>query len=126
MIAIRGAVFVDANTAEDIYEKTTSLLKAMMADNQVELDNIIDITFSVTKDLTKAYPAVAARKLGIKHAALFCVQEMFVEGSADMCIRVMLHVDDKRKQQQVKHVYQNGAERLRPDLFEKEDLKEKA
>lgn len=120
MIAIRGAVFVDENTVDDIYRKTKDLLSAMMADNEVEQESIIDITFSATKDLTKAYPAVAARELGINNSALFCVQEMFVEASADMCIRVMMHVENNLKQKQVKHIYKNGAQRLRPDLHTNE------
>ena len=116
MVAIRGAVFVDANTAEDIKKYTILMLNKIIEDNHLCYEEIISIIFSATNDLTKMYPAVAAREIGINNAALFCTQEMYVEGSATKCLRVLVHVEKQVSQQSVKHVYMNGAERLRPDL----------
>lgn len=116
MNAIRGAIFVDENTREDILDKTRQVLEAIMTRNGLALEDIISIHFSATDDLTKVYPAIAARAIGIVDAALFCTQEMFVENSSRMCIRVMMHVQSDQPQSLVNHVYMNGAEKLRPDL----------
>lgn len=118
MNAIRGAIFVDVNTREDILAKTELVLKSIIQKNHLDLEDIISITFAATDDLTKVYPAIAARDLGIVDAALFCTQEMFVENASRMCIRVMMHVNTNLRQQQMQHVYMNGAEKLRPDLQE--------
>ena len=125
MTSIRGAVTVTENTAEAITEASKELLTEIIRDNGLNLDQIIDITFSATKDLNAVYPAVAARELGIVEAGLFCVQEMDVTGSLPMCLRILLHGEiPGKKQSDMRHIYLKGAEILRPDLAKtkKEDV----
>jgi chorismate mutase len=71
----------------------------------------------MTADLNAEFPAVVARQhFGWTNVALECVQEMDVPGSLRLCLRILLHVNTERSQDQVCHVYLRGASVLRPDL----------
>ncbi len=75
MKAIRGAHTAQANTAEAIRSCTLELLQAIMEENGLQAENIINATFTATKDLDAAYPAKFARELpGWDQVPLFCVQ----------------------------------------------------
>ncbi len=117
MLAIRGAISVDENTKENILAKTTRLFETVVYKNNIIEDDIVQITFSATSDLTAVYPALAVRELGYTDTALFCVQEMNVDGAMEKLIRVVILVEkyglDKKN---VKHVYLDEARKLRPDL----------
>lgn len=115
-VAIRGAITVDNNTCESILEATKELLIEIEKRNHIIRDRVISIFFSCTSDLDKAYPAKAARQLGYLNAALMCFNEMYVEGSLDKCIRVMVLYNSDLKQEDVNHVYLKDAKVLRPDL----------
>lgn len=82
--AIRGAITCTENTAESISENTCLLLQEMMAANDLQKEQLIQVIFSATRDLTAAYPAKFARTLGWTDVPLFCVQEMAVDGSLMM------------------------------------------
>lgn len=114
--SVRGAITVEQNSEEAILQATARLLSEMIRSNDLEIERIVSVLFTVTRDLTKAYPAAAARKLGLTRAALMCVQEMFVEDSLEKCIRAQMDADMDRAQSDVRHVYLGGARRLRPDL----------
>lgn len=118
MIAIRGATTIKENTKIEILEATQELLSAIIKENKIEIQEISSILFTATKDVTKAYPAVAARQLGITQASLMCMQEMYVEGSLPMCIRVMVQIQriNANMDLHIKHIYLHGAKKLRPDL----------
>lgn len=116
MIAIRGAITIECDEEREIIDKTKRLLTRLLFDNDLTLEEVISVDFSVTADITKAYPAVAARQLGLVRAALNCYQQMRVEGELARCIRVCLYADVSIKQLFVKHVYLEGAKQLRPDL----------
>ena len=113
--AIRGAITCAENTAESISENTCLLLQEMMAANALQKEQLIQVIFSATKDLTAAYPAKFARSLGWTDVPLFCVQEMAVDGSLELCIRVLMTVDTENPH--MKPVYLKGAQVLRPDLL---------
>ena len=115
--AIKGAITIEENTKENILENTSLLLKEIIHKNNINIDDIISITFTATDDIDAAYPAVAARNLNITKAALLCFQEMKVIDSLKMCIRVMLLVRSSKSQDQVHHVYLKNAVVLRPDLI---------
>lgn len=112
---IRGAVTAE-NTSESIIENTKIMLEEIIKRNNIETGNIISIVFTATKDLTKAYPAVAARQLGIVQAGLMCMQEQFVEVSLVKCIRALVTVELDTVRE-INHVYLKEAEKLRPDLI---------
>ena len=116
MISIRGATTVELDTKEEVLKETEIMLKEIIEKNQLDIKDIISIIFTATKDISSVYPAVAARNLGLTKASLMCVQEMYVEGSLEKCIRVSVSAESKKSQADVKHVYLKGAESLRPDL----------
>lgn len=119
MKAIRGAHTAKENTVEAIRECTLELLNEMISVNDLKAEEMVHIIFSATKDLTKVYPAKCAREIqGLDQVPLFCVQEMYVEGSLPSCIRVML-LTERDHDAAVKHVYLGGAKKLRPDLQDK-------
>ncbi len=116
MIYIRGAITAEENTKEEILEKTRKLLLEIIEKNDLKIDNILSIQFTATRDLDAAYPAVAARELGITEAALMCLQEMYVVDSLRMCIRCAVCCIGNKTQNEAQHIYLEGAKVLRPDL----------
>lgn len=119
--AIRGAITVEHNTAEEIINGTTSLLENIIKENDLEIEDIISAFFTVTKDLNAEFPAVAARKLGWVNIGLMCTVEMDVPGSLEKCIRVLLHCNSDKKNSEIRYVYLKDARKLRPDLFYNDD-----
>lgn len=113
---VRGAITVDSNTKEEIIERTKELLAAIVEHNHIAVEDIASAIFSVTEDLNAEFPAVAARRLGWLYTPLFCVTEIPVPGSLKRCVRVLLHVNTDRRQEEMKHLYLRDAKKLRPDL----------
>ena len=117
--AIRGAITVADNSREEIFSAATELITAIVTKNGLSSDDIISIHFTATKDIDAAYPAVALRAMGLVDTPLFCAQEMHVQGSLPLCIRVLIHVDTPLVKNEIVHAYLRGAAVLRPDLAEK-------
>jgi chorismate mutase len=114
--AIRGAITVKSNTKKEIIKETKTLLKKIAEENSLDSKDIISIFFSVTNDLDAAFPAVAAREIGWTDIALMCTNEINVPGSLGMCIRVMMHINTDKSNNEIRHIYLNEASVLRPDL----------
>lgn len=112
---LRGAITVDSNTAEDILESTGELLRALIAANNLEPDQVVSAIFSATPDLNAAFPARAARDLGWNDVALLCTHEMAVPGALQRVIRVLVHVTTPAPSEPPAHVYLKEARQLRPD-----------
>jgi chorismate mutase len=113
---IRGAISISRNTRDEIISSTKTLLAKMIRINKIKVEDIASVIFSATRDLDAEFPAIAARKLGWKNVPLLCTYEVDVPGSLPRCIRVLMHVNSKKSQSAVKHVYLNDAKKLRPDL----------
>jgi chorismate mutase len=88
----------------------------MVDANGIEVPDIGSAFFTVTPDLRAAFPAKAARDLGWHHVALLDAQEIPVPGSLPRCVRVLIHWNTGRPQEEIRHVYLEGAAALRPDL----------
>lgn len=114
--AIRGAITVQNNTADDIIKETSELLTNIINVNSLNEEDIISIIFTVTNDLDAAFPAQAARKIGWTKVALMCMCEIDVPGSLEKCVRILMHVNTEKKNEEINHVYLNNAKILRPDL----------
>jgi chorismate mutase len=112
---IRGATTARANTREEILSATRELLQAIVAANDLALEDVASVLFTVTSDLDAEYPARAARDLGWDDIPLLGATEMKVPGGVPHCIRVLLHVNTDKPASQMKHVYLRGARALRPD-----------
>lgn len=113
---IRGAITVEANTADAMLSATRTLLEHIVTANELSGDDIASVIFTATTDLDAVYPAVAAREMGWVHVPLLCMQEMAVRGSLQRCIRVLIHWNTDRAPDEIHHVYLGGARKLRPDL----------
>ena len=114
--ALRGATTVDADTPEQISERTVALLTEMFERNDVAHDDLISLTFTVTRDLTSAFPATGARTIGLGDVPLICANEIPVPGSTPRCIRVLALLTTERARSEMRHVYLEGAVGLRDDL----------
>ncbi len=114
---IRGATTVSQNTPDAIREATHELLSEMVQRNAVDPADVASAYFTTTPDLDSEFPAVVARHdFGWEDVALMCGHEIDVPGSLRMCLRILLHVNSQRRQDEVEFVYLRGARALRPDL----------
>lgn len=112
---IRGATVASTNTADAIRSATQELLLEMVDANDLNLDDVASIFFTVTPDLTAEPPARAARELGWDVAAMLCLSEMETPIGPPRCIRVLIHWNTEKTAQEVCHVYLHAAAELRPD-----------
>lgn len=119
MRGIRGAITVDADEPQAILDATKRLLTEMTKRNEVELDDIASVLFSMTPDLHAAFPALGAREMGWVYVPMLHFTEIAVPGSMPRCIRVLMHVETERTQQEIDHTYLDGARELRPDIAAK-------
>jgi chorismate mutase len=113
---IRGATTVDANTREAVLKAAAELLSALIDANDIRRDDVASVFFSTTPDLNAEFPAVAARQMGWTNVALMCGHEMSVPGSLPMCLRILMHVNTAKAQDEIRFVYLQGARVLRQDL----------
>jgi chorismate mutase len=114
LFALRGAARCK-NEPADIAEQATLLYDELLGLNNLAEPEIVSIVFSVTADLDALNPATGLRRSGrAGEASLFVVQEAAVRGGLERTLRVMIHcyLDEAA---QIRHVYRNGAEVLRPD-----------
>ena len=116
MRAARGAIVVAGRTADSLMVATQRLLGAMLERNAVDRDDLISILFTATEDLRSAFPAEAARRMGLGRVPLMCASEIPVEGSMPSVVRVLMHFHSEAGIDQIAHVYLDGAESLRDDL----------
>ncbi|MCX7843164.1 MAG: chorismate mutase [Clostridia bacterium] len=114
--AIRGAITVENNDAQEIISATKLLLEEIEKENKLVRDDIISALFTVTHDLNAAFPAVAARQIGWTSISLMCMNEINVPGSLEKCIRVMVQFNTDKQNTDLKHIYLRGAKILRPDI----------
>jgi len=99
-------------------EATKKLLLAIVKENEVDTGDIASIFFTLTADLNAQFPALAARELGWRHVPLLCAREISVPGAMAKVIRVLVHVNTEKSQQELKHIYLGDAVSLREDLSE--------
>lgn len=114
---IRGAITVESDQPEVVLAATRRLLEEIgKANPAFQPADAASVLFTVTPDLTSAFPAEAARQLGWTDVPLMCAQEIPVPGALPRCIRVLIHWNCDLPQSAVHHVYLGEALRLRPDL----------
>ena len=113
---IRGATTVDYNDREEILIATTELLKLMVLENNVLVENIASASFTLTDDLDAVFPAQAARQIGWNEVPLICMREIPVPNSLSKCIRVLLLVNTIRSASEIQHIYIRKAVSLRPEF----------
>ncbi|MET7878450.1 MULTISPECIES: chorismate mutase [Micromonospora] len=114
--ALRGAVQVPRDSPDDIAQATVELLTAVLERNGLTGDDLISVLFTVTPDLRTAFPATAARRMGLHDVPLLCATEIGVPDAPPRIIRLLAHVHTDRPRDGLLHVYLGGAAALRPDL----------
>ncbi|MCQ2248645.1 MAG: chorismate mutase [Treponema sp.] len=118
LYSIRGAVCAE-NTRESILKNVGDMCRELFRENSVKAEDLVNIQFSMTRDLDVMNPCFALRKSDVgvdtSNVALFGVQEAEIVGMLPKCIRVMvtLYLEEGTV---LRHVYMNGAEVLRPDF----------
>ncbi|HEX8052664.1 MAG TPA: chorismate mutase [Thermoleophilaceae bacterium] len=113
--ALRGAITVDGNERDAILEGTEELLREVMGRNELAAEDIVSCVFTCTADLNAAFPAEAARRLGLGAVPLLCAREIDVPGALPRVIRLMAHCYAE-EDRQAQHVYLREAVELRRDL----------
>lgn len=114
--ALRGATTVDTDTAEEMVQRVTALVEEMLARNEAGHDDLVSIIFTATDDLHSAFPALAARTMGLGDVPLLCARELEITDGTPNCIRVLMHLESDRPRADLRHVYLEGAKGLRDDL----------
>jgi chorismate mutase len=115
LFALRGAITVQRNDAEQILAATDELMRELMERNDLAPDALVSCIFTLTEDLDAEFPAVAARRMGLSHVPLMCAREVSVPGSLPRVIRVLVHYHAAEDHQPA-HVYLGEARALRADL----------
>jgi len=114
---VRGAITVKENNEQVIFQATDRLFKKIIHDNQIEPEQVASVFISVTDDITEAFPAKVLRSMeGWSYVPVMCMKEITVRSALDKCIRVMMHINTSKSQQEINHVYLEDAVTLRPDL----------
>ncbi|NLY88567.1 MAG: chorismate mutase [Firmicutes bacterium] len=121
LLGIRGATTATADEREAILSATGELLREIFARNSFEPSAIVSAFFTVTPDLTRAFPAEALRRQGLDWVPALGAVEAEVPGAPRFCIRVMLHVYTDCPLEEINHVYLRGAKSLRPDRVRETD-----
>jgi chorismate mutase len=116
VLALRGATTLDRDERDHLLERVSELLGGMIDRNALSHDDIISILFTATDDVRSAFPALAARKMGLGDVPLICARELDIDGGMPLCIRVLMHVTTTRQRSELRHVYLEQARSLRDDL----------
>lgn len=118
---IRGATTVESDTAEEILERTQELLIEMAQKNSVNPEEMASIFFTLTPDLHATFPAEAARKIGWRYVPVICMRELDVPHGLKKTVRVLMHAETGKSQEEIHHVYLADAVVLREDLVSEEE-----
>ncbi|KEF40540.1 chorismate mutase [Schinkia azotoformans MEV2011] len=114
---IRGAITVKENNANEMVANTKILLDEMIEKNEIVPENVVQVLITATEDLDAVFPARAMRMLdGWTYVPVMCMREIPVVNSLEKCIRIMMTVETDIPQDQIDHIYLEGAVVLRPDL----------
>ena len=114
--AARGAIRVASDDREALLSATERLLSNLLERNAIQTEDLVSILFTVTEDLRAAFPAAAARRMGLGKVPLLCAREIDVPGAMPSVVRVLMHFHSDATLDDVVHVYLDGAESLRDDL----------
>jgi chorismate mutase len=114
---VRGAITVNQNDEGEIVSAAEKLLREAISANNIIPNDVASIFMSSTDDVDAAFPAKALRNIdGWTYVPVMCMKELAVPGSLRKCIRVMIHVNTETPQEDINHIYLEGAAGLRPDL----------
>ena len=114
---VKGATTTDGTLAKHVLTATEQLLNRLIEENGIDQDDVAAVQFTTSPDLVAEFPAVAARqRLNWNDVPLMCGHEMDRPGALTQCIRILILWNTEKAQNEIQHVYINGAAKLRPDL----------
>ena len=115
LTAIRGATTSEGDSDVFIKNAVVELIQELINLNNLKEENIISMTFTVTKDLSTCFPASIARKhFNLDSVAFLDCQQMYVPNDINFCIRLMALVNLESSMKPT-HPYLHGSSKLRPD-----------
>ncbi|RKQ37657.1 chorismate mutase [Oceanobacillus halophilus] len=118
---VRGATTVSLNEEKEILKNTKVLVEEMIEKNDISASDVSHVFISVTRDLNATFPAKVLREIeGWKYVPVMCMAEIDVPNSLPKCIRIMMVTNTGLSQEEIIHVFQNEAVKLRPDLIKGE------
>ena len=111
--ALRGATNLTEDSKNEIDAKTEELIGELIKQNDLAYEDMVCVVFSLTSDITAAYPAATFRNKFVSCVPLFSCLEPNIQGGMPLTIRVMiLHYGKKNNP-----VYLHETKNLRKDLF---------
>ena len=119
MRGIRGAIQVARNDRDSILDSAKELMSALIHSNGVKEQHVSAVFFTVTPDLTAAFPAGVRMAIGWNLVPFLCSQEIPVPGSMERVLRALILLETDLSQEQIHHCYLGETASLRPDLTNK-------
>ena len=117
MRGVRGAITVEKNEKAAIWQAAKAMMQELIERNELAPEDIGAVIFSMTEDLTAAFPTAGVRQLpGFDLVPLFDARQCAIEGSLEKCIRVLVLADTGKAQSDIHHIYMGKAVALRPDI----------
>jgi len=116
LVGLRGATMLQKNDATEMQSAVIELLSEMIAKNNIRNEDLVSIIFTTTEDLNCAFPASAAREIGLGDVPLLCSKEIDVPNAPKLVVRILMHSYSVLDRKAINHVYLRGAEVLRQDL----------
>jgi chorismate mutase len=116
LTGFRGATMLKNNDASEMKEAVIELLNEIINKNKLSNEDLVSIIFTATDDIDCAFPAAAAREIGLGDVPLLCSKEINVPGAPKLVIRILMHAYSPIDRKNVFHIYSRGAEVLRQDL----------
>ena len=113
MKSIRGAIAVVENNEESIMSSAKELINEILIKNSITENDIEFAIFTVTPDISKAFPAKAFRELEMTSVAAIDTLAPNIDGDLTGCIRILIYLN--KDLTEVNHVYLDDAKKLRPD-----------
>lgn len=117
--AVRGAIQVERDDPGIVFNETRTLVLEVIRRNNIVVDDVISIFFTMTPDLRSGFPAAAARAVGLTGVPMLCATEIDVPNAMARVIRLLAHIQTGRPAG-IEHVYLRGAVQLRPDIVERQ------
>ena len=113
MKSIRGAIAVVENNKESIMSSSKKLISEILIKNAINENDIEFAIFTVTSDISVAFPAKAFRELEMTSVAVIDTLAPDIDGDLSGCIRILIYLN--KDLAEVHHVYLGDAKKLRPD-----------
>ena len=113
MKSIRGAIAVVENNEESIMSSSKRLISEILIKNEITENDIEFAIFTVTSDISEAFPAKAFRELEMRSVAAIDTLAPTIEDDLSGCIRILIYLN--KDLAEINHVYLDGAKKLRPD-----------